>query len=183
MMKFKNVSLALMLVAGLAVGCEESEDAVRSVGDAANDAAESAGDHSGDAMDSLKQKADEAGSALKEKGNEAVAVGKEKVDEAVAAGKEKLHDMTADHGTADEATAMSLDDLKPGMSLDAGQMDGIIAKVKGLIGEENYDLASQWISKLEGMELPEGYGEKLAGLKGLLEKAQGAGDMLKGLGG
>lgn len=199
-MKFQNLSVALMLSAGLAIGCEEAKDATTSATDSAQDAASSAADKTGGAMDSLKTEAAEAGEAMKdagaealeaskEKASEAMEAGKAKMDEAVEAGKDKINEMTGGamdetkSSASDAASGISLDSLKEGMSLDAGQVDGIIEKVKGLIGDKNYDTAQQWISKLEGMQLPEGYADKVSGLKGLLEKAQGAGDMLKGLGG
>jgi len=226
-MKFQNLSVALMLSAGLAIGCEEAKDAATNAADAAQDAAAGAAEKTGDAMESLKTEAAEAGEAMKDAGaqalesgkakaSETVEAGKEKVDEAIEAGKKTIDELTGnvtDHteNAADQAqkiageatstapdaegtmsaagdsaegvaSGLTLDSLKEGMSLDGGQVDGIIEKVKGLIGEKNYDAAGQWISKLEGMQLPDGYADKVSGLKSLLEKAQGAGDMMKGLG-
>lgn len=178
-MKIKSLSLALMLALGLVIGCDEAEDPRPPVGDPGTDAVEP---ESGEADNTID--------AMKERGADAMETAQEKVEDIVAAGKDEIEDMTTDTDTetdpataAGEATDLTLEDLEAGMSLDAGTMDGILVKVKNLIGEENYDQASQWISQLEGMELPEGYAEKVAGLKGLLEKAQGAGEMLDGIGG
>lgn len=190
-MKFQNLSVALMLAAGLAIGCEEAKDAASEAADSTQDAASSAAEKSGDMMDSLKTEAAAAGENLKEAGSEAMESGKAKVDEAVESGKEKVNELA---GQLEEATApsadtggaasgISLEDLKSGMSLDSTQLDGVIEKVKGFIGEKNYDTAQQWVTQLQGMELPAGYADQIDGLKGLLEKAQGAGDLLKGIGG
>lgn len=169
-------------------GCEEAQDAANEAADAAQEKAGAAAEKSGDVLESLKNDAAEAGDNLKEAGAEAIEAGKAKVDEAVDAGKEKVNELagelekaTASDGASD-VSGLTLDDLKSGMSLDSAQLDGVIAKVKGFIGEENYDTAAKWIEQLQGMELPEGYAEQIDGLKGLLEKAQGAGELLQGLG-
>lgn len=188
-MKFQNFSVALMLAAGLAIGCEEAKDAATDVKETAQDAAATTADKTGDAVESLKTEAVEAGEAMKEAGTEALDAGKEKMDEAVEAGKDKVNELAgqvegATKSSSDgAASGISLEDLKGGMSLDSAQLDGVIDKVKGFIGEKNYDTAQQWVTQLQGMELPEGYADQIEGLKGLLEKAQGAGDMLKGIGG
>ncbi|MEM6854685.1 MAG: hypothetical protein AAF593_09780 [Planctomycetota bacterium] len=186
-MKFFNLSFALMLALGVVVGCEEAKDAATGAADSAQEAADTAAEKSGDMVESLKEDAATAGEELKEAGTEALESGKAQLDEAMDAGKEKVNEIA---GQLEEATATSgdtaassltLDDLKSGISLDSAQMDSIIEKVKGFIGEENYDTAAKWIEQLQGMELPEGYADQIDGLKGLLEKAQGAGELLQGL--
>ncbi|MBB6429008.1 hypothetical protein [Algisphaera agarilytica] len=181
-MKMKSLSIAFLFAAGLTVGCEEAKDATAEATEAVKDAAEVTTDKTGDALDALKDDAAAAGKEISEAGADAYEAGKKEVEEAVDAGKKKLDELTDSNSEAD-AGGITLDSLTEGMSLNSEQLDGVIKKVKDLIGEENYDTASQWISKLEGMELPEGYADQIEGLKGLLEKAQGAGDLLKGLGG
>ena len=186
--KFFNLSFAFILTLGVALGCEEAKDAATDAADSAQEAADTAVEKSGDMVETFKTEATEAGEELKEAGAEALESGKAKVDEAMDAGKEKVNELA---GQLEEATttsgdtaasSLTLDDLKSGISLDSAQMDGIIEKVKGFIGEENYDTAAKWIEQLQGMELPEGYADQIDGLKGLLEKAQGAGELLQGLG-
>ncbi|MEM9882035.1 MAG: hypothetical protein AAF800_03850 [Planctomycetota bacterium] len=192
---------AVLVLAALWVGgCEEAENAAESVGEATQEAAEKTGNTVSDAVDSVKQQASEAGQKVEEAAGEALRSGeetveqvvettKQKVDEAVTAGEQKLDELTGAAESAGEETAgevdassLSLSDLTAGMKLDAGTADAAIAKVKSLIGEENYDLAAQWIGKLESVELPAGYGAQLDQIKGMLEQAKSLGGALQGLG-
>ncbi|MEM9419430.1 MAG: hypothetical protein AAGA25_10330 [Planctomycetota bacterium] len=179
-MKIQSLSIAFLL-AGLMVGCEEAKDAAAEATDAAKDAAEVTSDKTGDALESLKDDAAAAGKEISEAGSDAYEAGKKEVEEALDAGKEKLNELNGSGESA--AGGITLDSFTEGMSLNSDQLDGIIAQVKGLIGEKNYDTASQWISKLEGLELPDGYAEQIENLKSLLDNSQGVSDLLKGIGG
>ncbi|MEM6459535.1 MAG: hypothetical protein AAF710_09110 [Planctomycetota bacterium] len=195
-----RIGAALVLAALWVGGCEEAENAAESVGEATQEAAEKTGNAVSDAVDSVKQQAAEAGEKVQEAAGSALESGeetveqvvettKETVNEAVAAGEQKLDELTGAAESVGETTAgeadasgLSLDDLTAGMKLDAGTADAAIAKVKNLIGEKNYDLAAQWISKLETVELPGGYGAQLDQIKGMLEQAKSVGGALQGLG-
>lgn len=144
-MQFTKLSLALLLSAGLAVGCDQSSvdeatDAAQNAADGATDAAK---DEAGGAMDAAKKAAEDTAKKVEEKSGELM-------------------------------ENLSLDSLKEGMSLDGTQADGIIEKVKGMIEGGNLKDAGSWISKLESVKLPDGYAEKFQGLKDLYEKAKGA---------
>ncbi|MEO1236558.1 MAG: hypothetical protein AAFX76_07200, partial [Planctomycetota bacterium] len=127
----------------------------------------------------------QAGEKMMADAEEAVEAGTEKVEEVVQAGKDKVDEVMGggSEAAADSGGAgITLDSLEPGTLLSAVQADAAIQKVKDLIGEQNYDLAKQWISKLDSVQLPDGYAEQLAGLKDLLSKAQGVGNALNSLG-
>lgn len=175
----KQVTLALMLAAGLAVGCDQSdvEEATKTV----ESATEKTGEATGDVMDQAK----EAGEKLKEKGEAAVEEGKAKVDEMVDAGKEKVDELVG--GTGDAGIAgMSLEDVQGAESLDEGQAASVFGQVTQLIKDQNFDDADKWITAFEKVGLPAGYADKLVSLKDMLGKAKGlggVGDAFKGIGG
>ncbi|MEM1108186.1 MAG: hypothetical protein AAGH99_05780 [Planctomycetota bacterium] len=179
----KNVQFYCIfaLSIGLVLGCEEAQTPATQGPASADEPDTALSDSVGDALNSLQEKATEAGDAVKAAGAEALESGKQQIEEAVESGKAKIHEMTAPSEDATEG--LTLDSLKEGMSLDATQVDSLIAKVKSLIGEKNFDDAQQWISKLESVQLPEGYADQIAGLKDLLEKTKGASSLLNGLGG
>jgi len=159
-MKMKNLSIALMLAAGLVVGCDDSKSAIDGAADSAAGAVEGAAEGVGDAAGDLKDSAGGAMDAAKDKGADAMNAAKDKGAEALEGVKKTAGDALG---------GLSLDSLKDGMSLEGGQLDGIIEKVKGLIGEGKIDQAKSWITKLEGLNLPEGYADKIASLKGMLD--------------
>lgn len=173
-----QLTLALMLAAGLAVGCDQSD--IDNAVDTLESAAEKTSETTGDVVDQAK----EAGEKLVEQGGDAVEAGKEKAEEMIEAGKEKIDEMV---GEAD-AGGISLDSLKAGEPLEAGQADSAFAQVTQLIKDQNFTDAEKWIAALEKVGLPEGYADKFASLKDTFNKAKemdlgGAGELLKGIGG
>lgn len=185
------LTLALLLTAGLSVGCDQSGgEPASSPGEAGaaettEDGAKSLYGQSVESATNLAKEVGEAGEKMMADAEEAVEAGTEKVEEVVQAGKDKVDEVMGggSEAAADSGGAgITLDSLEPGTLLSAVQADAAIQKVKDLIGEQNYDLAKQWISKLDSVQLPDGYAEQLAGLKDLLSKAQGVGNALNSLG-
>ncbi|MEM7625787.1 MAG: hypothetical protein AAF333_09165 [Planctomycetota bacterium] len=165
----KHFTLAFMLTAGLIVGCDQSD--VEEATNAVESAVSEAGEATGDVMDEVK----EAGEAALEEGKDAV-------EDVVEAGKDKVEEIVGGSDAGD----ISLDSLEEGETLDAGQAESAFAKVTKLIKDQNFDDAEKWIAALEKVGLPEGYADKLVGLKDTLSKAKelgGASDLLKGIGG
>lgn len=161
----------LVVVAGLwAIGCDQggSEQTAAPSGSPAPEAADEASQGAAGLLDKAKG----AGQAVTEKGSELLEGGKEKLDEALS----------------QDGGGLSLDSFKAGDTLSTEQADSAFATLKKLIEGNNLGDAGQWITKLESVGLPEGYAEKLAGLKDLWTKAKGLGggdlgNALKGIGG
>ncbi len=162
---------------------------------------ERAGEMAGEAADATAEAYEE----VKEETKEAVEAGRRQVDEfregfnSGSGGTTPTHatppaDMTPDAipapaapdepaaGAATGETDMELSDLEADTTLSTSQADGVIAKIKRLISEKNLTQAEQWLTKLEEVNLPAGYGEQVASLKNLLSQAKGASGVVPAVG-
>ncbi|MEM8738372.1 MAG: hypothetical protein AAGG38_07845 [Planctomycetota bacterium] len=199
----KPLSVAVLLTAGLILGCEEQPaDPADSAASETGDAAKSIYGKSVESAKSVAESVGEAGETMVDKGKEAAAAAadsvSEAVEETVEAGKETIDGLTGGSDTpavpetpevpetpqvsAASETDITLNSLNEDTVLNASQADSIFSKVRGLISDGNLELAQQWITKLESVGLPAGYADQLANLKDLMGKAKGAGSLLNGLG-
>ena len=170
---------ALLLAAGLAVGCDQSasetaSDVMDKAGDTMDKGVEGAKDMAGDAMDGAKDMAGDAMDKGKEMAGDAMDKGKEMAGDAMEKGKEM----------AKEAMGGDLDisSLTEGMKLSDEQAGGLLDKVKDMISSGDTDGAGSLIEKLQTMELPASIQPKVDEVKALLDKAKGMGNALQGLG-
>lgn len=181
-MKFWKISGMCVVAAGLAVGCDQSEVETPATSESTTESgATSLEKQAMNAGEKLKAQAEEAGNKLMEqaegeaekldqKAQDAAESGKQSMDDAIASGQQGLADATDNMKKQSEGMlgGLSLDNLKEGMSLNSEQADAIIAKVKEYIGNDNMELARKWVDKLDSVSLPEGYAEKVASLKDML---------------
>jgi hypothetical protein len=157
-MKFWQSS-ALVLASVFVLGCEESAPTP-----------DPEPTPEATAETSLQRQARTAGESLTQKANEANAKLQDQAGEAIASGQRGLADAANEMKAKGEGVLAGLDfgSLKEGMSLTPEQADAVIEKVRGLIGEDRIAQAQQWVEKLESLDLPEGYAEKVESLKDML---------------
>ena len=181
---------ALLLAAGLAVGCDQSasetaSDVMDKAGDTMDKGVEGAKDMAGDAMDKGKDMAGDAMDGAKDMAGDAMDKGKEMAGDAMDKGKEMAGDaMEKGKEMAKEAMGGDLDisSLTEGMKLSDEQAGGLLDKVKDMISSGDTDGAGSLIDKLQTMELPASIQPKVDEVKALLDKAKGMGNALQGLG-
>ncbi len=156
---------ALALTSALTVGCDDSSPAPASE-------TKPAAPYS-NATDATKGVMEQADAAGQDAMTQAKAMG----DSMKTQGQSAMDDLKASaNNTAKDVDAqaqgmmsnMSLDSLKEGMSLSAEQTDALIEKVKQLIGDGRMEQARTWVEKLETLNLPAGYGDKVTSLKNML---------------
>ena len=155
-----------LAAATLAVGCDDNTaEAPRSESTATTPG--------GNALDATNNVLNQAQTAGQDAMDQADATGQQMQAEGQSA-VDRLKQSAAKSGQDMQSSAkgmmanLSLDQFKEGMSLTPQQTDAIIEKVKQLVGDGNMDQARAWVDKLDSLNLPQGYDEKVTSLKNML---------------
>ena len=174
-MKLQTLTTAAILAsATFVVGCDDGSTAPAETTPAETANTPSPSRPGGNALDATNQVLNQADTAGQKAMDQATDTGQQmKAQGNNAMDRLKQSATTASDDMQGQAQGMmsglSLDQFKDGMSLTPQQTDAIIEQVKKLVGDGNMDQARAWVDKLDSMQLPQGYDEKVTSLKNMLE--------------